>query len=42
MTAASVLERAGHTDIAVLDGGATDYAQAHGQQLVQGTGTTTS
>lgn len=42
MTAASVLERAGHTDIAVLDGGAADYVQAHGQQLIQGTGTTSS
>jgi rhodanese-related sulfurtransferase len=41
MTAASVLERAGHTDIAVLDGGAAEYAQAHGQQLIQGTGDTT-
>jgi glyoxylase-like metal-dependent hydrolase (beta-lactamase superfamily II)/rhodanese-related sulfurtransferase len=42
MTAASLLERAGHTDIAVLDGGAADYAQVHGQQLIQGTGTTSS
>jgi glyoxylase-like metal-dependent hydrolase (beta-lactamase superfamily II)/rhodanese-related sulfurtransferase len=42
MTAASVLERAGHTDIAVLDGGAAEYAEAHGQQLIQGTGDTTS
>ena len=37
MTAASLLERAGHTDTAVLDGGPTDYAAAHGQQLAQGT-----
>lgn len=37
MTAASLLERAGHTDIAVLDGGPADYAAAHGQKLVQGT-----
>ena len=37
MTAASLLERAGHTDIAVLDGGPADYAAAHGQQLAQGT-----
>ncbi|MGW0733144.1 MBL fold metallo-hydrolase [Streptomyces sp. NPDC002851] len=33
MTAASLLERAGHTDLAVLDGGPGDYAAAHGQQL---------
>ncbi|MEV6381993.1 MBL fold metallo-hydrolase [Streptomyces sp. NPDC051773] len=37
MTAASLLERAGHTDVAVLDGGPADYAAAHGQQLTQGT-----
>ncbi|MFJ4821609.1 rhodanese-like domain-containing protein [Streptomyces sp. NPDC088801] len=37
MTAASLLERAGHTDIAVLDGGPDDYTAAHGQQLAQGT-----
>ncbi|MFB6613200.1 rhodanese-like domain-containing protein [Streptomyces sp. NPDC056367] len=37
MTAASLLERAGHTDLAVLDGGPADYAAAHGEQLVQGT-----
>ncbi|MEU7011599.1 MBL fold metallo-hydrolase [Streptomyces sp. NPDC046332] len=37
MTAASLLERAGHTGIAVLDGGPTDYAAAHDQKLVQGT-----
>ncbi|MGW6396041.1 MBL fold metallo-hydrolase [Streptomyces sp. NPDC055103] len=36
MTAASLLERAGHTDVAVLDGGPADYAAAHGEQLVQG------
>ncbi|MET9147156.1 rhodanese-like domain-containing protein [Streptomyces sp. NPDC058319] len=42
MTAASVLELAGHTDIAVLDGGAAEYAQAYGQQLIQGTGDITS
>lgn len=36
MTAASLLERAGHTDVAVLDGGPADYARAHGQRLVQG------
>ncbi|MBT2543458.1 MBL fold metallo-hydrolase [Streptomyces sp. ISL-44] len=35
MTAASLLERAGHTGIAVLDGGPADYAAAHGQQLTQ-------
>ncbi|MBL1102029.1 MBL fold metallo-hydrolase [Streptomyces coffeae] len=37
MTAASLLERAGRTDIAVLDGGPADYAATHGQQLAQGT-----
>jgi len=35
MTAASLLERAGRTDITVLRGGPADYAAAHGQQLVQ-------
>jgi hydroxyacylglutathione hydrolase len=30
MTAASLLERAGRTDIAVLDGGPADYVAAHG------------
>ncbi|MFC7900477.1 rhodanese-like domain-containing protein [Streptomyces griseoincarnatus] len=38
MTAASLLERAGHTDIAVLDG----YTAAHGRQLAQGTEDTRS
>jgi glyoxylase-like metal-dependent hydrolase (beta-lactamase superfamily II)/rhodanese-related sulfurtransferase len=38
MTAASLLERAGRTDVAVLDGGPGDYAAAHGQRLVEGTG----
>lgn len=38
MTAASLLERAGHTDLAVLRGGPDDYAAATGRQLVQGTG----
>ncbi|GAB2795814.1 hypothetical protein GCM10027199_84410 [Amycolatopsis magusensis] len=33
MGAASVLERAGHTDISVFDGGPLDHARAHGQQL---------
>ena len=33
MTAASLLERAGHTHVAVLRGGPADYAAAHGQQL---------
>ncbi|MEU8250666.1 rhodanese-like domain-containing protein [Nonomuraea sp. NPDC048916] len=37
MTAASLLERAGHTDIAVLAGGPADYTAAHGQRLVEGT-----
>ncbi|MDT7843234.1 MBL fold metallo-hydrolase [Streptomyces justiciae] len=36
MTAASLLERAGHTDIAVLDGGPADYAAAHGRRLAEG------
>ncbi|MFC5639378.1 MBL fold metallo-hydrolase [Streptomyces bullii] len=37
MTAASLLERAGHTDVAVLNGGPADYADAEGLRLVQGT-----
>ncbi|MGW4058604.1 MBL fold metallo-hydrolase [Amycolatopsis sp. NPDC004747] len=37
MTAASLLERAGRTDVAVLDGGPGDYAAAHGQHLIEGT-----
>ncbi|MGW6563891.1 MBL fold metallo-hydrolase [Streptomyces sp. NPDC054975] len=37
MTAASLLERAGHRDVTVLDGGPADYATAHGHKLVQGT-----
>ncbi|MGC9543822.1 rhodanese-like domain-containing protein [Streptomyces sp. UG1] len=36
MTAASLLERAGKTDIAVLKGGPADYAAAHGRRLAQG------
>ncbi|MEV6923914.1 rhodanese-like domain-containing protein [Dactylosporangium sp. NPDC051485] len=36
MTAASVLERAGHTGVTVLDGGPADYAAAHGLRLVDG------
>ncbi|MEZ0067265.1 hydroxyacylglutathione hydrolase [Streptacidiphilus sp. MAP12-20] len=36
MTAASILERAGHTDVAVLDGGPADYAAAHGRPLIRG------
>ncbi|QOV34595.1 MBL fold metallo-hydrolase [Streptomyces ferrugineus] len=36
MTAASLLERAGQTDIAVLRGGPADYAAAHGRRLTQG------
>ncbi|MBL3671156.1 MBL fold metallo-hydrolase [Streptomyces sp. M2CJ-2] len=36
MTAASLLERAGHRDVAVLDGGPADYAAAQGQRLVEG------
>ncbi|GHJ91181.1 hypothetical protein SNE510_07000 [Streptomyces sp. NE5-10] len=42
MTAASLLERAGHTGIAVLDGGPADYAAAHDRKLVQGTGGSTA
>ncbi|MFF2203492.1 hypothetical protein [Streptomyces sp. NPDC058145] len=37
MTAAGLPERAGHRDIAVLDGGPADYAGAQGRQLVHGT-----
>ncbi|MEV0691598.1 MBL fold metallo-hydrolase [Streptomyces sp. NPDC050388] len=36
MTAASLLERAGHTDIAVLDGGPADYAAVQGRRLTEG------
>ncbi|KFG77029.1 MBL fold metallo-hydrolase [Streptomyces mutabilis] len=36
MTAASLLERAGHRDFAVLRGAPEDYAVAHGQRLAQG------
>jgi hydroxyacylglutathione hydrolase len=36
MTAASILERAGRTDVAVLDGGATDWAQAAHLPLERG------
>lgn len=36
MTAASILERAGRTDVAVLDGGATDWAQAAHRPLERG------
>ncbi|GKQ41451.1 rhodanese-like domain-containing protein [Streptomyces sp. A012304] len=36
MTAASLLERAGHSDITVLRGGPADYAAAHGEQLAEG------
>ncbi|MFH8622841.1 rhodanese-like domain-containing protein [Streptomyces vietnamensis] len=42
MTAASLLERAGRTHVAVLDGGPGDYAAAHGGKLVQGTEDTRS
>jgi hydroxyacylglutathione hydrolase len=37
MTAASVLERAGHTNLTVLDGGPDDYAAAHHTQITTGT-----
>ncbi|GAA3113590.1 MBL fold metallo-hydrolase [Streptosporangium carneum] len=33
MTAASLLERAGHTGVSVLDGGPAEYAAAHGMRL---------
>ncbi|CAL9369143.1 Hydroxyacylglutathione hydrolase [Streptomyces sp. enrichment culture] len=36
MTAASLLERAGHRDFVVLKGAPEDYAVAHGQRLAQG------
>ncbi|MGC0333979.1 hydroxyacylglutathione hydrolase [Streptomyces sp. SAI-170] len=36
MTAASILERAGHTDLAVLAGGPRAYAAAHGERLAEG------
>ncbi|MFE8947288.1 rhodanese-like domain-containing protein [Streptomyces sp. NPDC007856] len=36
MTAASVLERAGHTDLTVLNGSVGDYAAAHGHRLTGG------
>ncbi|GHE05037.1 MBL fold metallo-hydrolase [Streptomyces alanosinicus] len=45
MTAASVLERAGHSGLTVLDGGPGDHAAAHGGRLVEGgtrCGTTTA
>ncbi|MFJ5723005.1 hypothetical protein [Streptomyces sp. NPDC093149] len=37
MTAAGLLERAGRTDLAVLDGGPDQYATARGRQPVQHT-----
>lgn len=40
MTAASLLERAGRSDVAVLNGGPGEYAAAHGQRLVEGNPTT--
>ncbi|MBT2596405.1 rhodanese-like domain-containing protein [Arthrobacter sp. ISL-72] len=36
MTAASILERAGRTDVAVLDGGVTDWAHAANRSLERG------
>ncbi|MEV6794435.1 MBL fold metallo-hydrolase [Streptomyces sp. NPDC051320] len=36
MTAASLLQRAGQHDLAVLDGGPTDWAAAHGKPLTAG------
>jgi len=35
-TGASLLERAGHHDLSILDGGASDWAEAAGQRLVTG------
>nr|WP_260859951.1 MBL fold metallo-hydrolase [Streptomyces cupreus] len=35
MTAASILERAGHTDLTVLKGSPGEYAAAHGQRLTE-------
>lgn len=35
MTAASVLERAGHSGLTVLDGGPADYAAAHGTRMTR-------
>lgn len=37
MAAAGLLERAGRTELAVLDGGPAQYAAAHSRQLVKGT-----
>jgi hydroxyacylglutathione hydrolase len=37
MTAATLLQRAGHGDVAVLDGGADDWAHATGHPLVRAT-----
>ncbi|WP_203736609.1 MBL fold metallo-hydrolase [Catellatospora chokoriensis] len=36
MTAATLLQRQGHTDVSVLDGGAHDWAQATGHPLEEG------
>jgi 3-mercaptopyruvate sulfurtransferase SseA len=36
MTAASLLQRAGHQDLAVLDGGPADWAKATGLPLEEG------
>ncbi len=36
MSAASLLERAGHTDLAVLRSGPADWARATGRDLVEG------
>ncbi|WP_256725609.1 rhodanese-like domain-containing protein [Streptomyces sp. IMTB 2501] len=36
MTAASLLERAGHSGLTVLNGGPGDYAAAHGRHLIEG------
>ncbi|PSL01638.1 rhodanese-related sulfurtransferase [Haloactinopolyspora alba] len=41
MTAASLLQRAGHTDLAVLDGGPDDWAATHGRALAHDTERTT-
>ena len=36
MTAASILRRAGHTDVAALDGGPDQWAESTGRRLVEG------
>ncbi|WP_230883343.1 rhodanese-like domain-containing protein [Streptomyces venezuelae] len=38
MTAASMLKRAGHDDLAVLEGGPADWAKVTGRPLKEGGG----